>query len=103
MAKMAPTVRPTRARVSAPEAAAGTADVPPLGAAVGGTIPAVGAGPGPVLTLPAPTHATVSTMDTVVPTIPDITANNTERKISYPTLTKCKDAPTYSTMSTIRE
>ena len=40
-------------------------------------------------------------MDTVVPTIPDITAANIKRKMPYPTLTKCEDAPTYSTMSTI--
>ena len=45
----------------------------------------------------------VSIMDTVVPTIPDVTANNIERKMPYPTLTKCEDAPTYSTMSTIRK
>ena len=40
-------------------------------------------------------------MDTVVPTIPSVTANDIERKMPYPTLTKYEDAPTYSTMSTI--
>ena len=45
----------------------------------------------------------VSIMDTVVPTIPDVTANNIKRKMPYLTLTKCEDAPTYSTMSTIRK
>ena len=42
-------------------------------------------------------------MDTVVPTIPDVTADDIERKMPYPTLTKFEDAPTYSTMSTIRK
>ena len=42
-------------------------------------------------------------MDTVIPTIPDVTANDIERNMPYPTLTKCEDAPTYSTMSTIHE
>ena len=42
-------------------------------------------------------------MDTVVPTITDVTADNIERKMPYTTLMKCEDAPTYSTMSTIRE
>ena len=42
-------------------------------------------------------------MGTVVPTIPDVTADNIERMMPYPTLTKCENAPTYSTMSTIRE
>ena len=42
-------------------------------------------------------------MDTVFPTIPDVTADNIERKMPYPTLTKCEDALTYSTMSTIFE
>ena len=43
----------------------------------------------------------VSIIDTGVPTISDVTADNIERKMLYPTLTKCKDALTYSTMSTI--
>ena len=42
-------------------------------------------------------------MDTVVPTIPDVIVDGIERKIPYPTLTKCEDAPTYSTMSTIHK
>ena len=45
----------------------------------------------------------VSIMDTVVPTIPDITSDNIERKMPYPTLTKCEDALTYSTMGPTRE
>ena len=76
---------------------------PPPEAAAGGTTPAVRAGPGPGLTPPAPTTVTFSIMDTVVPTIPDVTADDIERKMPYPTLTKCEDAPTYSTISTIRE
>ena len=115
MAKMAPMARPTRARapplgaaagtVAAPatEAAAGAEDVTPSGAAAGGTTPAVRARTGSGLAPPAPTTVTVSIMDTVVPTIPDVTANKTERKMPYPTLKKCEDAPTYSTMSTAWE
>ena len=45
----------------------------------------------------------VSIMDTVVPTIPDVTVDDIERNMPYPTLTKCEDAPTYSTMSKIHE
>ena len=101
--KMAPTARLMRACVSAPEAATGPANIPPQEVSVGGTNLAVGAGPGPGLTPPDPTTVTVSIMDTVVPTIPDITAANIKRKMPYPTLTKCEDAPTYSTMSTICE
>ena len=74
-----------------------------MGAAAGGTTPAFRAGPEPGLAPPAPTTITVSIMDMVVPTIPEVTADNIELKMSYPTLTKCEDAPTYSTMSTICE
>ena len=102
-AKMAPAVRPTRVQVSAPEAATGAVNVYSQEDSAGGTTPAVGAGAGPGRTPPAPTTVTVYIMDTVVPTIPDVTADDIERKMPYPTLTKCKDAPTYSTMSTIRE
>ena len=102
-AKMAPTARPTQARVSAPEAATGATNIPPQEVSAGGTTPVVGAGAGPGHTPPAPTTVMVSIMDTVVPTIPDVTANNTERKIPYPTLTKCEDALTYSTMRKIHE
>ena len=42
-------------------------------------------------------------METVIPTISDVTANDIERKMPYSTLTKCEDALTYSTMSTICE
>ena len=101
--KMAPTAILTRARVSAPEAATGAANVLPQEVSVGGTTPAVGAGAGPGRTPPAPMTVMVSIMDTVVPTIPNVTADDIERKMPYPTLTKCEDAPTYSTMSTICE
>ena len=40
-------------------------------------------------------------MDTAVLTIPEITVDDIEHKMPYSTLTKCKDAPTYSTVSTI--
>ena len=42
-------------------------------------------------------------MDTVVPTILDVTSDDIEHKMPYPTLTNCEDAPTYSMMSKIRE
>ena len=46
---------------------------------------------------------TVSIMDMVLPTIPDVTSDDIERKMPYTTLTKYEDAPTYSMMSKIRE
>ena len=85
---MAPTVRPMRACVSAPEAATGAANVPPQEVSTGGTIPAVGDGAGPGHTPPALTTVTVSIMDTFIPTIPDVTTDEIERKMPYPTLTK---------------
>ena len=93
--KMALTARPARARVSAPEAATGAANVPPQEVLAGGTTPAVGAGAGSGAgagartrrTPPNLTNATVSIMETVVPTIPDVTNDDIERKMPYPALT----------------
>ena len=73
---MARTVRLTRACVSAFEAAMGAVNAPPQEVSAGGTTPAVRSGSGPGRTPPAPTTVTVSIMDTVIPTIPDVTANN---------------------------
>ena len=51
----------------------------------------------------APTVATMSVMDSVVPTIPDVTFDDIEKKMPHPTLTKIEGEPDYSTMSVLRE
>ena len=78
---MAPAARPTRAPVSSPEEVMGAADVSPQEDLAGGTTPAVRAGAGPGRTPPAPTTVTVSIMDTVIPTIPGVIADDIERKM----------------------
>ena len=51
----------------------------------------------------AQTIVTVSVTDSVVPTIPELTVDDVERKIAHPTLTRIKGEPDYASMSTIRE
>jgi hypothetical protein len=52
---------------------------------------------------PAPTIVTVSLMDSVVPTIPEVTIDDVERKMPHPTLTRIEGEPDYASMSIVRE
>ena len=51
----------------------------------------------------APTIVTVSMMDFVVPTIPEVTIDNVERKMPHPTLARINGEPDYALMSIVRE
>ena len=42
-------------------------------------------------------------MDSVVPTIPEVTIDDVERKMPHPTLTRIEGEPDYALMSIVRE